>query len=184
MTSAYITLVPEFVVPISTAEDFKNIDREVGEFYLTADLDLGNQWDQAIDLDGYLNGNGHRITYGGSVSLFDGVYSNAAVRHLYVTAKVKGSDNSIGGITATNHGIIEDCEVRGTVRGDLTSSIVGGIAGENIVDGGECTISRCHVLCDVIEGQKAYGIASQYPGPPLRTMFSMASSPTMTTKCI
>jgi len=168
MTSAYITLKPEFVVPIYTAEDFKKIDEEKGEFVLTADLDLGNQWNQGIRLDGYFNGNGHRITYGGTASLFGDVYSHAAVRHLYVTAKVNASDKYVGGIAAMNRGIIEDCEVRGTVRGSLATSLVGGVAGENLVDGGECTISRCHVLCDAIEGGKAFGIASQDPGASIK----------------
>lgn len=168
MTSAYITLKPEFVVPISTAEDFKKIDEEKGEFVLTADLDLGNQWNQGIRLDGYFNGNGHRITYGGTASLFGDVYSHAAVRHLYVTAKVNASDKYVGGIAAMNRGIIEDCEVRGTLRGSLATSLVGGVAGENLVDGGECTISRCHVLCDAIEGGKAFGIASQDPGASIK----------------
>lgn len=164
MTTAYITLTPEFIVPIATADEFLNISEQDGDFNLTADLDLGNEWNQQIYLWGHLNGNGHHITYGGTNSLLESVDHHASVRHLYVKANVNGNDQYIGGITKKNFGIIEDCEVTGTLKSADESSHVGGVAGLNTPDVDEGIISRCHVLCDAIDGASAYGIAYQQTG--------------------
>lgn len=168
MTSSFITLTPEFIVPISTAEEFTKISEQDGEFYLTADLDLGNNWNKEIKLNGHFNGNGHRITYSGTKSLFHNVFRHASVRHLYVKANVDGDNSYIGGITRINSGVIEDCEVRGTVKSKGISSAVGGVAGLNLFNNTEGIISRCHVLCDAIEGAKVYGIASLETGGTIK----------------
>lgn len=164
MTGSQVTLIPEFVVPIKSAAQLDSISGQWGEFRLDNDLDLGDKWNQEIRLRGYFNGNGHRITYGGNASLFSRVLKNGSVRHLNVKANVNGSDDFIGGIVKSNSGIIEDCEVSGTVKNGKNDGAVGGIAGEN----NPGTISHCHVLCDVIEGKTAYGIAYQYKDATIR----------------
>ena len=168
MTSSYIKLQPEFAVPIATAEDLAQIDLQRGEFVLTADLDLGDNWDKDIMVSGYLNGNGHRITYGGERSLFSYVTSSGVVRHLYVKANVHGELTEVGGITSNNNGIIEDCEVRGTLKSSYSSSVVGGVVGKNIPDGKGGVISRCHVICDAIDGLDVYGIAKLSAGSVIK----------------
>lgn len=169
MPTAFITLIPEFIVPIATADEFLKISEQDGEFNLTADIDLGNNWNnKQFYLWGHLNGNGHHITYGGTTSLFASVDPHASVRHLYVKANVTGDDLYIGGIARTNLGVIEDCEVTGTVKNTQKSSCAGGVAGQNMRDGDEGIISRCHVLCDAIDASSAYGIAYQEAGATIK----------------
>ena len=157
MPTSHLTLSPKFIVPITTVEQLDTISYEKGQFRLDKDLDLGNQWDKNIHLEGYFDGNHHRITYGGTRSLFSKVHETGAVRHLYVKAKVNGDEyNYQGGIAQRNLGIIEDCEVTGSVR-NQDNGVAGGIAGQNGPDTG--IISHCHVLCDSIEASRAYGIA-------------------------
>lgn len=159
MPTSYVRLNPEFTVPITTAEDLGKIASKSGEFVLTSDLDLGDSWNKKYSISGDFDGNGHSITYGGSQSLFFTV--TGSVRHLYVNANVKGSGSYVGGIAMTNTGIIEDCEVSGTVNNPVANasqnSYVGGVAGRNA--GG--TISHCHVICDAIDAPTACGIAWQ-----------------------
>ena len=165
MPTAYLTVIPEFSVPIATADEFANISGQNGEFYLTADIDLGNNWNNRyFNLWGDLDGKGHQITYGGPISLFETVSRTASVRHLHVKANVNGDQDYVGGITKINYGIIEDCEVTGTLKSTDNYSYVSGIAGRNMPDGPGAIISRCHVLCDAIEGSKVYGIAYQEAG--------------------
>ena len=168
MPSSHISLIPEFTVPISTAQDLVKIHRKYGEFLLTKDLDLGTKWDSIIYVYGDFNGNGHRITYGGKVSLFENVYSGGSVRHLNVNANVRGKNTYIGGIAAINDGIIEDCVVSGKVRNRMKYSTAAGVAGKNERDGEGGIISHCHVLCDVIEAPTSCGIASQFEGAIIR----------------
>ena len=159
MPTSYVRLNPEFTVPITTAEDLGKIASKSGEFVLTNDLDLGDSWNKKYSISGDFDGNGHSITYGGSQSLFYTV--TGTVRHLYVNANVKGSGSYVGGIAMTNTGVIEDCEVSGTVSNPVANasqnSYVGGVAGRNA--GG--TISHCHVICDAIDAPTACGIAWQ-----------------------
>ena len=155
MPSASLNIYPEFSVPIKTAAELDSISGSYGEFYLDNDLDLGDNWNHNVKIIGNFNGNGHCITYGGKKSLFSTVWNDGVVRHLYVKANVRGSDDYIGGIAQKNYGTIEDCEVSGRLRGDSIYCVVGGVAGLN--DG---TISHSHVLCDTIDAQTVYGIAS------------------------
>lgn len=163
MPDGDITLRPEFIVPITTAAQIDSIHKKYGEFLLMNDLDLGDDWNKEIDLYGTFDGQGHSITYGGKKSLFYAVWSQASARHLNVKANVKGSEPCLGGITMYNYGIIEDCEVSGTVENTTVDSYVGGVAGHNIPNVMKNLISRCHVLCD-ITAPTAYGIARQLPG--------------------
>ena len=159
MPTSYVRLNPEFIAPITTAEDLAKIASKSGEFVLTSDLDLGDSWNKEYSISGDFDGNGHSITYGGSKSLFFTV--TGSVRHLYVNANVKGSDSYVGGIAMANSGVIEDCEVSGTVSNPVANasqnSYVGGVAGRNA--GG--TISHCHVICDAIDAPTACGITWQ-----------------------
>ncbi len=164
MPTAHITLYPEFIVPITTAKQIEKLDQQYGEFVLADDIEMGDDWEESVDLYGDFNGNGHRITYGGENSLFDMILSTASVRHLYVNANLQGTEEYTGGIAAYNEGIIEDCEVSGTISSKRTP--VGGVVGQNGPKSG--TISYCHVLCDVIDGPLAYGIANQNPGGTIR----------------
>ena len=166
MTTNYLTLIPEFIVPISSVDQLTEISRQNGDFNLTTDLDLGNNWEESIKIFGNFNGNGHRITYSGNTSLFANVAEGASVRHLYVNADVNGSDSEIGGITLTNSGVIEDCVVTGTVKNTENYSYAGGIAGKN--DPMTGTISRCHVQCNVIDAPTACGIAYQSMGATIK----------------
>ena len=168
MPTTYLKLTPEFIVPISTAKQFEKLSQKYGEFNLVEDIDLGKKWNKTIKLAGQFNGNGHRITYGGSSSLFHTVLRQASVRHLYVTANVKGSRPESGGIAMKNKGIIEDCVVTGTIRNTGNYPSVGGIAGQNLPDNGGAIIAYCHVLCDEIDGRTASGIAGQNPGATIK----------------
>ena len=113
MPTSYVTLIPEFIVPITSANQLDSISRNFGEFQLAADLDLGNGWDKdgdnphEIDIYGEFDGKGHQITYAGTTCLFNQVTRQGAVRHLRVKGNVSTSSNVIGGITALNIGIIE-----------------------------------------------------------------------------
>lgn len=156
MPTAHITLIPEFSVPIANIDQLENIHNQYGEFYLENDIDL-EDWTSVVSIYGNLDGRGHRITYSSEYSLFDTVSPSGSVRHLYVNANVDASESEIGGIAMCNQGVIEDCEVSGTIK---NMDKVGGVAGVN--EGG--TISHCHVVCDVIDGSPAYGIASQGAG--------------------
>ena len=160
MPTAHITLIPEFSVPITTAEQLENINYQYGEFYLESDIDL-DDWSSVVFVYGDFDGKGHRITYSGNYCLFKTISRTGSVRHLYVNAKVDGSESYIGGIAEDNQGVIEDCEVSGTVK---NGDVAAGVAGQN--DGG--TITHCHVLCDAIDGSPAYGIASQSAGATIR----------------
>ena len=169
MPGAYITLKGEFVVPITTAQQIDSISNQCGTFRLDNDLDLGNQWDnKKITLIGDFDGNGHRITYGGNTSLFHTISPKGSVRHLYVNANVKGiiigeaSDDYMGGICMKNNGVIEDCEVSGSVKNERPGSFAGGIAGLNGFNKEGGTIAYCHVLCDGLEATGiSYGVARQ-----------------------
>lgn len=159
------TLVPEFSVPITTAEQFDSIHQQYGEFYLAKDINLGSKWAKDIWLYGDFDGKGHRITYGGLSSLFNSINEGASVRHLCVNANVKGVRDYLGGIASVNYGVIEDCEVSGVVNNKLKYSAAGGVAGRNMPDNGTGgVISRCHVICDAIGAPSAYGIARQEAG--------------------
>ncbi|MBQ4387968.1 MAG: hypothetical protein II822_10250 [Prevotella sp.] len=162
MPDCDVTLRPEFIIPITTADQLDNISQKYGEFCLMNDLDLGDSWQKEIDLYGTFDGQGHSITYGGTKSLFYAVWSQASVRHLNVKANVKGAESYLGGITMVNYGLIEDCEVSGSVENTKEDSYVGGVSGHNIPNGNKPVISHCHVLCDII-GLTAYGIARQRP---------------------
>ena len=166
MPTSHLTLSPKFIVPITTVEQLDSISCEEGEFRLEKDLDLGNQWNNNVKISGYFDGNHHRITYGGVSSLFGRVTEEGSVRHLYVKANVNGDDDYFGGIAQCNLGVIEDCEVTGTVRNQQRNGVAGGIAGQNGPESG--TISHCHVLCDTIEAARAYGIALQEDDATIR----------------
>ena len=162
MTSNDVTLQPEFIVPITTAAQMDSISYAYGEFHLMNDIEL-KEWRREIRLYALFDGHGHTITYSGTKSLFLIVYDAASVRHLKVKANMKGDRSVLGGLTVNNYGIIEDCEVSGTVENTREDSDVGGIAGVNQPNNGnEGIISRCHVLCNVI-GPTAFGIARQRP---------------------
>ena len=154
MPAFNLQLIPEYIVPITTAEQIDSLHMQYGEFNLMNDIDLGDDWSQDITLYGHFNGNGHRITYGGSRPLFGTVNRDASVRHLYVAANVKGDRSYIGGITNYNDGTIEDCEVSGTLINEQENAVVSGVAGQN-----RGVITHCHVLCSPIQGTYAYGIA-------------------------
>ena len=163
MTSNDVKLRPEFIVPITTAAQMDSISYAYGEFHLMNDIEL-DKWKGETRLYALFDGHGHTITYSGEKSLFYTVYNAASVRHLKVKANMKGSRSTLGGLTVYNYGVIEDCEVSGTVENTHEDSDVGGIAGVNHPNNGnEGIISRCHVLCDVI-GPTAFGIARQRPG--------------------
>jgi len=162
MPGARLSLYPEFFVPIKTAVQLDSLSKRYGEFYLVDDLDLGDSWGKAIQIYGDFDGRGHRITYSGTTSLFANVMKDASVRHLYVKANVKGSGDYIGGIASSNNGTIEDCVVSGLLENGKASGVLGGVAGQNGPLSG--TISRCHVLCDTINGSNVYGIACQEAG--------------------
>ena len=163
MPSTHLTLTPEFVVPISTKEQFEKLNLQYGEFNLMNDLNLGSEWKKYIDMIGDFNGNGHTITYGGTKSLFQTVADNASVRHLKVKANLRVNDEAyIGGIAKMNNGIIEDCVVSGKVRNLRRGSVAAGVVGQNMPKGdGKAIVSHCHVLCTTIDGSKACGIAWQ-----------------------
>ena len=158
MPAGFVKVKPEYVVPISSASELTKIFKQRGEFVLTNDLDLGTNWNKAIALLGDFNGNGHRITYGGKASLFSSIGTSASVRHLYVKANIESTDNYIGGIARTNNGIIEDCEVTGTIKTNASYATAAGVAGQNSY---RATIARCHVLCEAIDATMVYGIAYQ-----------------------
>ncbi len=163
MPATNLTLTPEFVVPISTKEQFEKLNQQYGEFNLMNDLNLGSNWKKYIDMIGDFNGNGHTITYGGTKSLFQTVAANASVRHLKVKANLRVNDEAyIGGIAKMNNGIIEDCVVSGKVRNLRRGSVAAGVVGQNMPKGdGKAIVSHCHVLCTTIDGSKACGIAWQ-----------------------
>ena len=166
MPSTHLILTPEFVVPISTKEQFEKLNQQYGEFNLMNDLDLGSDWKKYIDMIGDFNGNGHTITYGGTKSLFQTVADNASVRHLKVKANLRAKDEAyIGGIAKMNNGIIEDCVVSGKVRNLRRGSVAAGVAGQIMPKrDGKAIVSHCHVLCSTIDGSKACGIAWQEEG--------------------
>ena len=166
MPNTQVTLIPEYIVPITSIEQIDSINLMPGEFNLVNDLVFEEEFESPIVLSGHLNGNGHQITYHGSTSLIESVEADASVRHLYVNARVSGTDMSLGGLAQYNEGLIEDCEVRGTVKNDESGSVVGGLVGQNGPNGG--IISHCHVLSDEIDGPAAYGIASQKNGATLK----------------
>ena len=166
MPTAYISLIAEFIAPVKTADDLESINGQEGEFFLDNDLDLGDNYSSEIDIMGHFNGNGHRITYGGETCLFKNVFSSASIRHLYVKANVDGSDDYLGGIAATNFGVIEDCEVSGRVKNSQKDGFAGGVAGQNGSLKG--TISHCHVICDAIDAPTNCGIAYQEEGAVIR----------------
>ena len=195
MPTSYITLIPEFIVPITSANQLDSISTCYGEFRLTTDLNLGDKWtssnddeeedennennennnsnnnsnNHVINLHGHFDGQGHQITYGGERSLFKLVQRHASVRHLRVKAKLSGEESTIGGITGYNYGTIEDCEVTGSVRNERKGyAPVGGVAGENMPDMDGGIISYCHVACNGLEGKPSYGIAYQKKGSTIR----------------
>ena len=168
MPTAFLSLKGEFIVPVTTAAQIDSISKHYGTFRLDDDLNLGNQWDKKqIVLEGDFDGNGHRITYGGNTSLFHTVKPKASVRHLYVTANVKGSktgdesENYMGAICVLNNGIIEDCEVSGSVKNEKALSGASGVAGQNGANKEGGTIAYCHVLCDGLDARTIYGVANQ-----------------------
>ena len=169
MPLSHLELIAEFSVPITKAEQFDSLSMQYGEFYLEGDLNLGKKWDKDVRLYGHFDGRNHRITYGGSKSLFYRVYNDASVRHLSVKANVKTKEPYLGGIAMYNSGTIEDCEVSGVVNNTQRPSAVGGVAGQNVPDEGRGgIISRCHVVCNSIGGPTAYGIAFQEAGATIR----------------
>ena len=168
MPTPYITLIGEFIVPITTAQQLDSLSQQCGTFRLDTNLNLGNEWNKKeIELMGDFDGNGHRITYGGNCSLFHTIETKGSVRHLYVTANLKGvkigaeSEDNIGGICRYNNGIIEDCEVSGSVKNERTASFACGIAGHNSSTDEGGTIAYCHVLCDGLDAPMVYGVARQ-----------------------
>ena len=166
MPTGYVSLIPEYIVPITKAEQLDSLDEQYGEFRLERDINLGDEWVSQNSLYGYFNGNGHRITYSGNQCLFFNVYSGAAVRHLYVNATLEGKKPYMGAITQYNEGIIEDCEVNATIRNKKMDSYAAGVAGQNGPNGG--VISHCHVLCEVIDAKTACGITYQEEGGTVR----------------
>ena len=126
-------------IPISTAEQFLSIGNdpdypEDGNYFLTGDIDLGNSTsDRAIG--GIFDGNGHTITMNASGryarALFRIVREGGEVKNLTMAGRnafgvaFSGTDpnpysSNVGGIAATNNGTIQNCFVKGEVKGAAT----------------------------------------------------------------
>ena len=176
MPTSYLTLIGVYDVTVTTEQQLDSISNQQGTFRLGKDLTLSKKKDRkTITLSGDFDGMGHRITYGGNTSLFYTVDSTASVRHLYVSASVEGadlgeegSDSYMGGICSINNGVIEDCEVSGSVKNRRKASCAGAIAGLNGNIGQKGTIAYCHVLCDGLDAPTIYGIAQQGKGSVIK----------------
>ena len=146
------------VIRIYTAEDLLRIaDNPSGNYLLMSDIDLsGVEW-PAITFSGRFDGNNHillnlnkpavstetRVTYDGNRKTYDTVFCGlfALLEHAEVkNVRLLGvdiftdieADCFVGGIAGfASESIIENCEVSGTLRLDVTGKMfgVGGIIG-------------------------------------------------------
>lgn len=106
-------------------------------FRLTKDIDLtGSAFTPIPTFGGTFLGNGHSITglyltdNGSKQGLFRNIQSGGTVSDLKVEGTVQpgGSHTNIGGIAGSNSGTIQNCNFKGSVKGETA---VGGIAGVN-----------------------------------------------------
>ncbi len=113
---------------------------------LDQDLDLsGSDFDGIPSFGGTFDGKGHtvsgvKISRGLAYSgLFVHIQKTGAVKDLHVTGEVypPGSTTIIGGIAGDNCGLIRGCSFEGVVKGN---DYIGGIAGINELSG---SIERC-----------------------------------------
>lgn len=146
------------VIRIYTVEDLLRIaDNPSGNYMLMSDIDLGGVDWPAITFSGRFDGNGHillnlnkpavstetRVTYDGNRKTYDTVFCGlfALLEHAEVkNVRLLGADVFtdieadcfVGGIAGfASESVIENCEVTGTLRLDVTGKMfgVGGIIG-------------------------------------------------------
>ena len=113
--------------------DLLKADNAKGYYILDADIDYADAWwDPGYynvtksELDGTLNGRGHKIYniqyHWGFVKFVD---STGKIKNLYLDAKLRGNYNG-GGISCSNYGVIENCLVSLTVTlGDAAKDFAG-----------------------------------------------------------
>ena len=131
---------------IATANDLQQIAYEPNDwdkcFKMVADVnlaELGRNFDVIAEGDSYsrftgvFDGKGHVISNlkieldRSMVGLFGYIGDSGAVKNLSLEAvDVNGGDWYVGGITGRNEGVIDNCHVRGVIKGQ---NICGGITG-------------------------------------------------------
>lgn len=127
---------------------------------LGTDLDLSgvniSMIGYPVDFNGVFDGRDHVITNYRDTdhSLFnlgpDGVLMNVRLEDIEIIS----SAGFVGGIAASNQGLIRNCCVSGTIRSGVNSSYTGGISATN--PGG--TIEDCYWTGDIVGGYEVGGI--------------------------
>lgn len=183
--------IPEDAVHIASRDDWEELARScrldswsVGKtVVLDSDIALGSSFTPIPSFGGTFDGQGHTIsamglgTEGSKQGLFRYVQTTATIQNLTLQCRVApdGSSCSVGGIAASNAGVIQYCHFTGLVRG---IDYVGGIAAVNEVDG---VIMNCSVQGVVYGSHYVGGITGDNQGV-VRECTSLASVNTSETE--
>ena len=159
---------------ISSKEDFIAFADKKGDIHLTQDINLG-KWCKKIVLEGNFDGDGHTISYNGSLfgskGLFENVQEGASLKHL----RVEGTTTtmwSFGGIAYKNEGTISDCHFYGDIQNGRRSAkcIIAGIAVDVKGNG-------------IIDHCSATGSLTMNPSNKLGEIFTIAKDTNRATNC-
>ena len=155
-TASYIftnVIVADMVISNKTEldafGDLLKADNAKGYYILDADIDYTNAWwdpgyyNKSGELDGTLNGRGHKIYniqyHWGFVRFVD---STGKIKNLYLDAKLRGNYNG-GGISCSNFGVIENCLVSLTVTSGEAAKNFAGVTAINNASG---KVNNCIVI--------------------------------------
>ncbi|MDO4793417.1 MAG: S-layer homology domain-containing protein [Filifactor alocis] len=123
-------------VEVSTQEELAAI--QGGNYVLTRDIVLDENWEAISEFDGELDGNGKTITSFGE-SVFSYINRGALVKNLIVKGKVSGNKSQepirLGGLAEVVRGRVQNTLIDIDLIRDEVYDSVGGVAG--YLDGGE-----------------------------------------------
>lgn len=91
--------------------DIMGYGNETGNWKLTADITVTSDWPTISYFDGFLDGDGHTITFADGLvltdALFDFIDENAVIKNLTIDGlTVVSPFGSVGGLVNDNHGLI------------------------------------------------------------------------------
>lgn len=130
------------VIEIDSAEGLKALDKQDGDYRLTADIALDENW-EPIHFSGSFDGNGHQIRLNGK-PVFQDLSKGSIVFNLLLSGEVSGGGSSLGALASTSSGTIRN------IYSDVVINYSGwDTAGGLVGEAKEGKLSNCLVTAEV-----------------------------------